>query len=78
MPAALWKPPNHAPAASHVIIADAAGTHSKTGPLASIDNGKALSLTTPALKAGTYKVTWNVLWVDCDSKSKGSYSFTIE
>jgi len=61
-----------------IKITDASGNEVKAGKPVSSDDDTVLSLKTDHLLApGKYKVLWNVIWQDCNSKTQGDYKFTI-
>lgn len=66
------------PDASSIIVHDAAGRVVLTGDLVASKGDMVLSVTLPELSPGKYKVTWRVLWRDCDSNTRADYTFSIQ
>jgi methionine-rich copper-binding protein CopC len=67
------------PASSDVKITDAAGSAVKADKPVSSEGDTVLSLkTTHPLAPGKYKVRWDLLWLDCNSKAQGDYKFTVK
>ena len=67
------------PASSDVKITDATGNVVKAGKPVSSEADTVLSLKTAhPLAPGKYKVSWNLLWLDCNSKTQGDYKFTVK
>jgi len=66
------------PDSSGVKVTGAGGDEVKTDAPVSSKGDTVLSLKPlHPLASGTYKVTWSVLWKDCDSQTQGSYKFTV-
>ena len=67
------------PAKSHVTIEDTQGKPIPTGTLETHNDDSVILLPVKsALSPGKYKVTWDIDWKDCDSKTQGTYKFTIQ
>ena len=67
------------PASSDVKITDAAGNVVKADKPVSSEGDTVLSLkTVHPLTPGKYKVFWDILWLDCNSKTQGDYKFSIK
>jgi len=64
---------------NNIRITDAAGNEVEAGKPMISDDNTVLSLKTDHLLAsGKYKVLWNVIWQDCNSKTQGDYKFTVK
>jgi methionine-rich copper-binding protein CopC len=66
------------PSASAIKIMDSSGNQIKSGILESNNSDTILSVGVSDLPAGQYKVNWNVLWSDCNSKTHSSYKFSVK
>jgi methionine-rich copper-binding protein CopC len=67
------------PASSSVKITDAAGNVVMAGRPVGSAGDTVLSLkTSQPLAPGKYKVSWNVLWIECGSIGPGTYKFTVK
>ena len=66
------------PDSSTVNITDEAGRTVPVGRAMASSGDTVLSVTTPSLAPGKYKVRWDVLWLDCHMRTSGDYKFTVQ
>ncbi len=67
------------PGSSDVKITDDTGNVVKIGKPVSSEDDTVISLKmNHPLMPGKYKVSWNILWLDCKNKTQGDYKFTVE
>jgi copper resistance protein C len=65
------------PRFSTIAVTDDKDTVIPCGAIQAASDGRALTVSLPALKPGTYAVTWHVTSVDTH-KTQGSFKFTVE
>lgn len=66
------------PGESNVRIVAGDGSEVKADKSVSSNNDTALSLKLSPLAPAKYKVSWDVLWLDCQARTQGDYKFTVQ